>query len=173
MSRPVFHDPSGRRGRRTRSSVLVLVLLVVAAAAVFAMTIVDVPIPGPLPVRMEQAKLHAFAERLGIVRHKGLKRAFYGSPWLPPAPARGAHDGRPTVSAFYVPWDDGASAASLRHHIGELDQVVPALVSVTGPNHDFRIVRDPVFDAIIASAPRKPQVLPLVQNVSDTRWDPE
>src|SRR5439155_22455028 len=80
MSKPVFHDPSGRRGRRTRSSMLLLLLLVLAVAAVFAMTIVDVPIPGPLPVQMEQAKLHAFAERLGIVRHKGLKRAYYGSP---------------------------------------------------------------------------------------------
>ena len=62
MSKPVFHDPSGSRGRWTRSSLLLLLLLVFAAAAVFAMTIVDVPIPGPLPVRMEQAKLHALAE---------------------------------------------------------------------------------------------------------------
>src|SRR4051812_10471699 len=126
MSKPVFLDPSGRRGRWTRSSLLLLLLLVLGAAAVFAMTIVDVPIPGPLPVRMEQAKLHAIAEQLGIVKHKGLKRAYYGSPWLPPAPARGAHDARPAVSAFYVPWDEN-SAASLRQHVGELDQVVPAL----------------------------------------------
>src|SRR3954465_2001471 len=116
MTKPVFLDPSGRRGRWTRSSLLLLLLLLFSAAAVFAMTIVDVPIPGPLPVRMEQAKLPAIAERLGIVRHKGLKRAYYGSPWLPPAPARGAHEGRPIVSAFYVPWDDGVSAASLGKH---------------------------------------------------------
>jgi cellulose synthase/poly-beta-1,6-N-acetylglucosamine synthase-like glycosyltransferase/peptidoglycan/xylan/chitin deacetylase (PgdA/CDA1 family)/spore germination protein YaaH len=172
MSKPVFHDPSGRRGRWTRSSVLLLLLLLFGAATVFAMTIVDVPIPGPLPLRMEQAKLHAFAERLGIVRHKGLKRSFYGSNWLPPAPARGAHDARPLVSAFYVPWDE-TSAASLRQHVGELDQVVPALASVTGPDHRFRIVDDPTFDSIMASAPRRPQVLPLVQNVDDTKWYPD
>ena len=76
MSKPVFHDPSGRRGRWTRSSILLLVLLVFGAAAVFALTIVEVPIPGPLPVRMEQAKLHAFAERLGIVKRKPVKRAY-------------------------------------------------------------------------------------------------
>ncbi|MEA3004658.1 MAG: peptidoglycan-N-acetylglucosamine deacetylase, partial [Sphingomonadales bacterium] len=87
MTNPVFLDPSGRRGRWTRSSVLLLLLLLFGAAAVFAVTIVAVPIPGPLPVRMEQAKLHAFAERLGIVRHKGLKRSDYGSNWLPPGPA--------------------------------------------------------------------------------------
>jgi cellulose synthase/poly-beta-1,6-N-acetylglucosamine synthase-like glycosyltransferase/peptidoglycan/xylan/chitin deacetylase (PgdA/CDA1 family)/spore germination protein YaaH len=171
MSKPVFHDPSGRRGRWTRSSLLLLLLLLFGAAAVFAMTIVEVPIPGPLPVRMEQAKLHAFAERLGIVKRKTPKRAYYGGTWLPPAPAKGARNERPLVSAFYVPWDE-TSSASLRQHVGELDQVVPALATITGPNHDFRIVADPVFDAIIANAAHKPQVLPMVQNVSDTQWDP-
>ncbi|MDB5691004.1 MAG: polysaccharide deacetylase, partial [Alphaproteobacteria bacterium] len=90
--------------------------------------------------------------------------------WLPPAPARGAHDSRPLVSAFYVPWDE-ASGASLRQHVGELDQVVPALATVTGPRHDFKMVADQVFDTIIADAPRKPQVLPMVQNVDDSTWD--
>jgi cellulose synthase/poly-beta-1,6-N-acetylglucosamine synthase-like glycosyltransferase/peptidoglycan/xylan/chitin deacetylase (PgdA/CDA1 family)/spore germination protein YaaH len=170
MTKPVFLDPSGRRGRWTRSSVLLLLLLLFGAAAVFAVTIVAVPIPGPLPVRMEQAKLHAFAERLGIVRHKGLKRSDYGSNWLPPGPAKGAHDSRPLVSAFYVPWDE-ASGASLRQHVGELDQVIPALATVTGPNHDFKMVKDGIFDTIIANAARKPQVLPMVQNVNDSAWD--
>ena len=36
---------------------------------------------------------------------------------------------------------------------------------MTGPNHDFKVVDDPVFDKIMANAPRRPQVLPLVQNV--------
>ena len=127
MSKPVFHDPSGRRGRWTRSSILLLLLFIFGAAAVFAMTIVDVPIPGPLPVRVGQAKLHAFAERLGIVKRKPPRRGLYGGGWLPAAPANGAHFGRPTVAAFYVPWDE-TSSASLRQHIGEIDQVIPALV---------------------------------------------
>ncbi len=171
MAKPVFHDPSGRRGRWTRSSIVLLLLVVFGAAAVFAMTIVDVPIPGPLPVRMGQARLHAIAEQLGIVKRRPPRKALYGGPWLPSGPAKGAHLGRPTISAFYVP-DDEASGGSLRDHIGEIDQVIPALVTVTGPNHDFRIVNDPVFEKIMANAPRKPQMLPLVQNVSDQAWDP-
>ncbi|HEY1606701.1 MAG TPA: glycosyltransferase [Allosphingosinicella sp.] len=171
MAKPVFHDPSGRRGRWTRSSILLLVLLVLGTATVFAMTIVDVPIPGPLPVRMGQARLHAFAERLGIVKRRPPRRGLYGGSWLPAAPAKGARFTRPTVAAFYVPWDE-TSGASLSQHIGEIDQVIPALVTVTGPNHDFRIVNDPLFEKIMANAPRKPQMLPLVQNVNDQAWDP-
>ncbi|HEX4736535.1 MAG TPA: polysaccharide deacetylase family protein [Allosphingosinicella sp.] len=172
MSKPVFHDPSGRRGRWTRSSILLLLLLVLGTAAVFAMTIIDVPIPGPLPVRMGQAKLHAFAEQLGIVKRKAPRKALYGGPWLPPGPAGGAHLGRPTIAAFYDPTDE-ASAGSFSGHVGDIDQVIPALASVTGPDHAFKVVSDPVFEKIMANAPHRPQMLPLVQNVNDQKWDPE
>ncbi|HEY0412852.1 MAG TPA: glycosyltransferase [Allosphingosinicella sp.] len=170
MTIPIFLDPSGRRGRRARSSVVALLLLLFGAAAVFATTIIEVPIPGPLPLRMEQARLHAFAVRIGIARRRAPRRGLYGGTWLPAAPAKGAHQGRPAVSGFYVPWDE-TSRASLAAHVGELDQVVPALATVTGPSHDFRTVADPAFDAILAGAPRRPQMLPMVQNVSDSQWD--
>ena len=98
---------------------------------------------GSCRVRMEQAKLHALAERLGIVKHRGLKRAYYGSPWLPPAPARGAHDARPTVSAFYVPWDDGSAPPRCASMSASSTRSCRPLASVTGPNHDFRVVSDP------------------------------
>jgi cellulose synthase/poly-beta-1,6-N-acetylglucosamine synthase-like glycosyltransferase/peptidoglycan/xylan/chitin deacetylase (PgdA/CDA1 family)/spore germination protein YaaH len=169
MTKPVFLDPSGRRGRWTRSSLLLFALLLAAVAGVFALTIIDVPIPGPLPLRMEQAKLHALAEKIGIARARP-KRGLYGGNWLPAAPARDARPGRPTVSAFYVPWDP-MSRASLETHVSELDQVVPALATVTGPQHSFQVVSDPSFETIIARAARRPQVLPMIQNVSDRQWD--
>ena len=55
-------------------------------------------------------------------------------------PPRGAHDARPTVSAFYVPWDEAQRRLAAQAHVSELDQVVPAAGFVTGPNHDFRVV---------------------------------
>src|SRR5919199_2814624 len=124
MSQPVFLDPSGRRGRRTRVAFFALLLLLFAAAAVFAATIVEVPLPGPLPLRDGQARLHALAERIGLARHKGVRRGLYGGTWLPAAPARGAHEGRPLVSAFYVPWDE-TSRASLAAHAGGIDEGGP------------------------------------------------
>ncbi|MEA3032058.1 MAG: hypothetical protein QOH86_74, partial [Sphingomonadales bacterium] len=170
MSKPVFLDPSGRRGRWTRSSILALLLLVFGAAAVFALTIVEVPLPGPLPLGIDRSPLHALAERIGFAHHKPVRREYYGGTWLPSAPARGAHQERPTVSAFYVPWDE-TSRASLAEHVDEIDEVMPALATVTGPGHDFRIVADPAFDHIVAGAARPPKVLPMVQNVNDSTWD--
>src|SRR3954471_8563362 len=99
MSDPIFLDPSGRRGRRARGTLVGLLLVLFAAAAVFAATIVDVPLPGPLPIPLSRTKLHAFAERIGLARHRPVRRSLYGGTWLPAAPARGAHEGRPMVSA--------------------------------------------------------------------------
>src|SRR5690348_11934422 len=72
MHKPVFHDPTGRRGRWTGWSFAALVLLVVAAVSVLAFTIFEIPVPPPLPLRMEQARLHALAERIGA-QHRGLR----------------------------------------------------------------------------------------------------
>ena len=169
MTKPVFLDPSGRRGRWTLSSLLMMLLLIVATAAVFALTIVEVPIPGPLPLDMGRARLHALAERIGLARHHDHHVRGDGI-WLPAAAARGAHAGRQFVSGFYAPWDD-ASLASLSAHVSELDQVVPAFASVTGPTHLFQTVTDPRFDAIVAGAARRPQVLEMIQNAHDAQWD--
>ena len=72
--------------------------------------------------------------------------------------------------AFFVPGDD-ASIASLRRHVGALDWVVPATVSVAGPNHAVTMHRDIRFDRMIAAMPHPPKVLPMVQNLTATQWD--
>ncbi|HMG46467.1 MAG TPA: polysaccharide deacetylase family protein [Allosphingosinicella sp.] len=167
MTKPVFLDPTGRRGRWTGRSLAALALLALAAIAVLALTIIDVPIPGPLPLRMEQSRLHALVDRLGAVGHRAA--AAIGKAWLPAAPARGG-GGRQIVAGFYVPWDD-ASRASLAAHVDALDWVVPALGFVTGPGHQLRVAADPRFEAIIAGARHRPIVLPMVQNASEGRWD--
>ena len=166
MHRPVFHDPTGRRGRWTGWSLAALVLLVVAAVSALAFTIFEMPVPPPLPLRMDQARLHALAERIGA-QHRALH--LFGHSWLPKhalAPA----NGRQLVAGFYVPWDD-TSRASFSAHASELDWVMPAAASVFGPDHRFIAEPDPRFEAVMTEARRRPAVLPMVQNALESRWD--
>jgi cellulose synthase/poly-beta-1,6-N-acetylglucosamine synthase-like glycosyltransferase/peptidoglycan/xylan/chitin deacetylase (PgdA/CDA1 family)/spore germination protein YaaH len=168
MANPIFHDPSGRRGRWTASSLALVGLLVVATAALFATTIVNVPIPNPLPMRFQGTGLHALAERIGLAHRHG-HGARDGS-WLPVAPAKGARVGRQRIAGFYVPWEE-SSRASLQAHVSELDAVIPVFGFVTGPSHQLRVTSDRAFDAIIAAAAHRPNVVPLVQNATGGEWD--
>ncbi|MBV9882647.1 MAG: glycosyltransferase [Sphingomonadaceae bacterium] len=166
MAKPIFLDPTGRRGRWTGRSLAALVLFVLAAAAVLAFTIIEVPVPAPLPLRMEQGR-HGLMDR--IAGAGGAARSVFGHRWLPPSP-RGGATGRQVVSGFYVPWDE-ASRASLTAHVNELDWVIPAAAFLTGPQHQLDVEPDPAFDAIIAGAQRRPLVLPMVQNARNDHWD--
>jgi cellulose synthase/poly-beta-1,6-N-acetylglucosamine synthase-like glycosyltransferase/peptidoglycan/xylan/chitin deacetylase (PgdA/CDA1 family)/spore germination protein YaaH len=168
VAKPIFLDPTGRRGRWTGRSLAALILFVLAATAVLAFTIVEVPIPAPLPLRMEQARLHGLVDRIAGAGGRAA-RAVFGRRWLPPSPKHGA-TGRQVVSGFYVPWDE-ASHASLAAHVDELDWVIPAAAFLTGPEHRLDVEPDPVFDAIIAGAQRRPLVLPMVQNARNDHWD--
>lgn len=165
MAKPIFLDPTGRRGRWTGRSLAALILLVLTAAAVLAFTIIEVPIPEPLPLRMDQAH-HGLIDRIAGAGRR--VAAALGHRWLPPSP-RGA-SGRQVVSAFYVPWEE-ASRSSLVAHVNELDWVIPTAAFVTGPDHHFEARPDPAFDAIIASAQRRPLILPMVQNATNGRFD--
>ena len=168
MAKPIFHDPSGRRGRWTASSLAMAALLVILTGAAFALTIVNVPIPSPLPMRFDNGGLHALAEKIGLARHR--KPAAGDGTWLPAAPAKGASNTRQRIIGFYVPWEE-SSRASLRAHVSELDAVVPVFGFVTGPAHQLRVTDDRRFDAIIAGAARPPKIVPLVQNATGGQWD--
>jgi len=165
MTRPIFFDPTGRRGIWARRSVAALLLLILVAAIAFATTLAEV-VPGrsldlPLPQRhaTRLARLSA-----GLDHHLGawLPR------WLGGAPRHG--QGAPLSVGFYVP-DDEASMASLRRHVDQLDWVVPALVSVTGPDHEIHVQSDLAFARMMAALPRPPKVLPMVQNIGAGSWD--
>ena len=166
VAKPIFLDPTGRRGRWTGRSLAALILLVLTATAVLAFTIIEVPIPAPLPLRMDQAH-HGLIDRIAGAGRR-VAEATFGHRWLPPSP-RGA-TGRQVVSAFYVPWDE-ASRASLAAHVNELDWVIPTAAFVTGPDHHFEAQPDPHFDAIMAGAQRRPLILPMVQNAANQHFD--
>ena len=165
MQRPIFYDESGRRRRLTLPAISLALIAILVAAIAFALTIVNVPVPPTVPLRMERPQPEGIGQKLG---HLGasLRRELAG--WLP-------HGGRPLAGrpvdvAFYVPWDD-ASKASLRQHVTQIDWVAPALLSVTGPHHDLHVTPDTAFASIIHAARRRPQVMPVVQNVADDAWD--
>ena len=174
MGKPIFYDASGRRNRWTMRAFLALVLVIVVTAGVFAMTVVQVPVPQPLALAMEHPAPRPLAAQVGRLRHNAargiaaIKRDV--AAWLPHArPATAAQVKQITVG-FYVPWDD-ASRASLAAHIGQLDWLVLGLISMTGPSHQLAVTADPGFDQLVATTPRRPLILPMVQNAINGEWD--
>ncbi len=69
-----------------------------------------------------------------------------------------------------MPWDD-ARRASLIAHIGELDWLVPGLISVTGKDHHITVFPDHPLEALLAATPKPPAIVPMVQNIIDGKWD--
>jgi cellulose synthase/poly-beta-1,6-N-acetylglucosamine synthase-like glycosyltransferase/peptidoglycan/xylan/chitin deacetylase (PgdA/CDA1 family)/spore germination protein YaaH len=160
MSSPIFFDPTGRRSRVSKRTLAGLMLLVVLAAMAFATTLLVMPARRDLRLPLPQP--HAAAARGGEAKRHGL------AAWLPhkQSPA----DKTPLTIGFYVPGDD-ASLASLRRNGAALDWVVPALVTVAGPNHQVTVTPDAHFQRSVAALPHPPKVLPMVQNFGDSEWD--
>ena len=158
MAAPIFFDPTGRRGRWSKRLVAGLLMLVVVAAIAFATTVLVVRPARNLAMPLSQLK----AAKLKGTKPHGLAR------WLPRHQADDPHS--PLSVGFYMPGDD-ASIASLRRNVGALNWVVPAFVTVAGPNHAISVAQDVHFDRMIAAMPRPPKVLPMVQNFDGSDWD--
>ncbi|WP_419825432.1 glycosyltransferase [Sphingomonas sp.] len=173
MDAPVFYDPSGRRKRWSLGTVAAMLLALVAAAAVFALTIVDVPVPTPLALPVEHPQPRPLPAELAhvgrVIKNRVKGVAFALGAWSPHGSAAAAKV-RQTVVGFYAPWDD-ASKASLVRHVGQLDWLVPALGSVTGPDHRLTIATDRVLGAVLRNATHRPLLMPMVQNASGGAWD--
>ncbi|WP_414901407.1 glycosyltransferase [Sphingomonas flavalba] len=173
MTRPIFFDASGRRRKWLLRGLFLLLLLIAAAAAVLGVTIAAVPVPDPLPLGAERPQPRPLPAQIAHIRRRltrGVHAAGRGlGLWLPATPPPRAA-GNPLTAAFYVSWDD-ASRASLRHHVGQLDWVVPGLASVTGADHRFVYTHDRAFSRIMAGQIHRPKVLPMVQNSAAGHWD--
>lgn len=157
MRAPIFFDPTGRRSRWAKRGLASAIALVLLGAVAFATTLVAVPRERGLVLPFAQS--HPARLRGARARH-GL------GAWLPAIRSKDPHT--PLSIGFYVPGDD-SSLASLRRHVGSLDWVVPALVTVAGPM--LRVEKDSQFDRTIHAAPSPPKILPMVQNFGDTGWD--
>ena len=161
MSRPIFFDPTGRRGLWARRILAAGLMTILLAAIAFATTLIAVPSERDLALPLPQPH----AARLSGMSN--LRRDL--AKWLP-------HWGKPVVLTkplnvgFYVPGDE-SSIASLRRHVGQLDWVVPALVDVPGPGQKLRFASDPAFDRMIGAMGHPPKILPMVQNLGADSWD--
>ena len=163
MERPIFYDASGRRNRWTVRSFLAGLLLLAVTAGVFAATLVDVPIPRPLVLAMERPQPRPLSQKVG-------KTIASIKSWLPGGGMIAQQKINQVKVGFYVPWDD-ASRASLARHIKEIDWLVPGLISVTGADHHLTVFPDHQLDALLASTPKPPAIVPMVQNVLNGKWD--
>jgi spore germination protein YaaH len=76
----------------------------------------------------------------------------------------------PQTIGFYAPWD-ARSLESVRQHSGDLDAVVPAWVSVTGPEHKVTIIADPAGRTAVAATALRTQLWLMVQNALQGAWD--
>jgi peptidoglycan-N-acetylglucosamine deacetylase len=166
MERPIFFDASGRRNRWTMRLFLAGLLLLVVTAATFAMTVVNAPIPKPLAMTMERPHPRPLVQQIGRLRttFANLKT------WLPGAGTRAQQNVSQIKVGFYVPWDD-SSRASLVAHIGELDWLVPGLISVTGADHHITAFPDRRLETLLAATPKPPAIVPMVQNILGGKWD--
>jgi len=179
--RQIFHDPSGRRQKRFMIAVALFILLnVLSLAALFA-TIGIAPAEAPLPVALEHGvarpppKSNLLASASKRVNNAIAQLLGYRPPTARQVGARKAAAAasafnKPLYVGFYVPWDE-SSTSSLQQHIGELDWVAPVWLTVTGPKHTFSVLPDRIGRAVINAAPRRPLILPVVQNFSNGQVD--
>ncbi|MEO6718249.1 MAG: glycosyltransferase [Novosphingobium sp.] len=172
MARPIFFDATGRRNRWTMRAFIAGLVLLLVSVGVFAATIADAPIPRPLNLEMEQKHQRPLLRKLSTIGRAAGAVTGHVANWLPANSTNRGGNVKQIRMGFYVPWDD-ASRASLVAHIGEIDWLVPGLVSVTGPDHHMTVFPDRSLATILAAAPRRPAILPMVQNILNGKWDPE
>ncbi len=173
-TKPIFFDPTGRRGRHLGRLSWLIGAALVAAAALFVATLLYVPTPRSIEI--EARRGHEVGGVAGEVRHVArevrhrTRAALRGAGWLPARLPHAANPGHPVAVGFYTPWDD-ASAASLAHHVEDLDWVVPHWLSVIGPAHRLQVLGDAKGHAILRGAVHRPLVLPMIQNAVNGKWD--
>ena len=180
--RAIFHDASGRRQRRfALAAFLFLFLNVLVVAALFG-TIRVVPAQAPLPIALEHGSPRrpprSLLSTTGRSINRAIARLLSAQTRVERSSGRTRH-GATTLApetslsvGFYAPWDE-SSTASLQRHIDDLDWVAPVWVTVTGPEHRFKVLDDRDGRAVINSATHVPAILPVVQNFENGQVDPK
>jgi cellulose synthase/poly-beta-1,6-N-acetylglucosamine synthase-like glycosyltransferase/peptidoglycan/xylan/chitin deacetylase (PgdA/CDA1 family)/spore germination protein YaaH len=163
----IFHDPSGRRGRRAGLAVGLVLATIAAIGAGFAATLALAPQLPNLQLKdpFVRSALHVETPRKRL-RHLPWTRV--PRPGVLTSSVSGAQ--RPLTMAFYVSYDDN-SRHSLSAHVSKIDVVSPQWVTLAGAAGDITVADDPQANAIIANAAKPPSVLPSVINYHDGMWD--
>ncbi len=166
MKQQVFHDPSGRRGRLAGQAVAALLAVATLMTAGFAATLALSP---RLPSLTLKDPRNLTALHVETPRHSKGKPAWSRVPHRT-APAGRGGGAEPLSVGFYVSWDSN-SRASLAAHVKDLDVVSPQWVALSGAMGAIDVTADPQAAALIAAAPNKPAVLPLVHNSANAAFD--
>ena len=192
-NKPIFFDATGRRAARISAigwglSVLGLIVFIGFATSVVLsppVTSLDLPgrsvavNPATLVRGAQKPGLLARAERLGaaarqrreLVARQRRAQATQSGRVLPgilkPQP------GRALAIGFYVNWlgSRDASMTSLKSLLPKLDWVVPTWLTLDGPELNFKVSVDHESLDYIRSHKPDAAILPLLQNVSDRKWD--
>lgn len=160
MVESVFHDPTGRRAKRTNLAtglVLAALGLIVAgffATLAFAPSLPDLDLRDPRVLRALHVETAHKARRPAAVHHVQHRAA------------AAASVGRPLSVGFYVSWDE-ASRVSLAANVDKLDVVSPQWIALNGSLGRVSLTSDPQAAAIMLGAKRPPAVMPMVHNAHD------
>ena len=163
MASLVFHDPSGRRGRRAGLALGLLLASVFAILAAFVATLAVAPqIPH---VDFHNPKV---LTSLSVAQAPGRGHAVWTRVPRPTGPL-GSRT-KPLNIGFYVSWDE-MSRESLADHINQLDIVAPQWILLKDARGDVDVTSDPRADKLIATAAHRPAVMPLIYNATNALWD--
>src|ERR1700761_5309068 len=149
----VFHDPSGRRGRRAGLAVGRVLSMIAAIGAGFAATLALAPkIPGvPLKDPNVRSALHVETPTHGKLRRLPWTRV--PRPEVLRTAASGAQ--RPLTLAFYVS-DDPNSRQSLTEPPGKIDVLSPQWVSLNGAGGAIAVRDDKQANVVLHNAKKPP-----------------
>lgn len=162
----VFHDPTGKRGRRLRwlARGLLVAAILCVALFVWAITSLERRSAPALSVALDGARTHSAS--ITPTPASALSKA-----WLPAHSPPGQPRSATETLGFYMPWDD-ASRRSLHANVGQMSWVAAGMVSVRGRDHEWIEAEDPSLPTILASSPRT-RLLLMIQNDSERGWDGE
>ena len=200
---PVFHDPHGRRWRRVRRIWLAISIIVTALAAIFIASVLANPVlptfklrqlaslphsvdlkpkPPNIPANPSERKAEkAQADLQGALAKTkyvvpGKRRSHIAVvPPPPTVPAPIVPTTRPLSVGFYINWDE-SSYESLKRNLDHLDWVVAEWSHLRdGPDGPNPLVTDVDIPALNWVRLNRPEVriLPMVQNLSDEKWQHE
>jgi cellulose synthase/poly-beta-1,6-N-acetylglucosamine synthase-like glycosyltransferase/peptidoglycan/xylan/chitin deacetylase (PgdA/CDA1 family)/spore germination protein YaaH len=199
----VFYDPAGRRWKRVRRTWMALAILVTSLAAVLIASVLVNPALPSLNIRavaslpqtsdIKPKPLVAPANPSQQKARKAqadLQRALAATPRVLPArrrthtavvpppptlPAPVIPSSRPLSIGFYINWDE-SSYASLKRNLDHLDWVIAEwshLQDATDSGNPLATDVDaPALNLIRQTRPQV-QVIPMVQNLINEKWNSE
>ena len=197
---PVFYDPAGRRWKRVRRIWMALAIVVTSLAAILLVSVLVNPVlPSfnirPLPSLPHTADIKPKAlpapanpsQQKARKAQAELQRALAATPRVLPArrrshtavlppptlPAPVVPSSRPLSIGFYINWDE-SSYESLKRNLDHMDWVIAewSHVQDNSTNPLAIDVDAPALNWIRQTRPQV-QVIPMVQNLIDEKWNPD